>query len=170
VAIRGIERMSLAEVEHALREGACFVFYEYCISLVVVTLRRPSDIYLLPPPRGGGLAWIITHLLMLIWALVSWFMYLIFPFPLTLMSTAIPTLWMISLAITWGYKAFNDDHWQDETGMKRGLVFSVISLLFGWWGLPWGVIYTPMTMFTNLSGGCDVTDEVWALLQSSSSQ
>ena len=39
----------------------------------------------------------------------------------------------------------------------------------GWWGVPWGIIYTPLTIFTNLFGGQDVTDEVWVLLQSSAS-
>jgi hypothetical protein len=35
-----------------------------------------------------------------------------------------------------------------------------LSLLFGWWGLPWGLIYTPLTLWTNLSGGRDVTAEL----------
>ena len=35
----------------------------------------------------------------------------------------------------------------------RGLPYSAISLLFGWWGLPWGVILTPVTVLTNLTGG-----------------
>lgn len=102
--IHGIEKLSLAEVEQELSDGGCFVFYEYCISLVLVTLRRPTDIYFLRA---------------------------------------------------------------NDTGLLRGIPFVLLSLLFGWWGLPWGVIYTPLTIFTNLSGGQDVTPEVWALLQSS---
>ena len=42
----------------------------------------------------------------------------------------------------------------------RGLPYVGISLLFGWWGLPWGLIYTPVTVFANLTGGCDITAQV----------
>jgi hypothetical protein len=31
----------------------------------------------------------------------------------------------------------------------------------GWWGVPWGLIYTPLTLWTNLSGGRAVTAEEW---------
>jgi hypothetical protein len=55
----------------------------------------------------------------------------------------------------------------DELGLVRGLRFAVISLLLGWWGIPWGIIYTPLTLITNLSGGRDVTPEVRAWLQRS---
>lgn len=41
-----------------------------------------------------------------------------------------------------------------------GLKFTLISVLFGWWGIPWGPIYTIGSLFTNLSGGRDVTVEV----------
>ncbi len=50
----------------------------------------------------------------------------------------------------------------DESRFMKGLGFTMISLLFGWWGFPWGFIYTPMALFTNLSGGRDVTNEVMA--------
>jgi hypothetical protein len=29
--------------------------------------------------------------------------------------------------------------------------------VFGWWGIPWGVIYTPLTIMTNVMGGFDVS-------------
>jgi hypothetical protein len=102
--IHGIDKLSLRELEQELTNGGCFVFYEYCISLVFITLRRPTDIYFL---RGN------------------------------------------------------------DAGLLRGIPFVLISLFLGWWGLPWGIIYTPLTIFTNLSGGHDVTAEVWTLLQSS---
>ena len=35
----------------------------------------------------------------------------------------------------------------------RGLPYSLISLLFGWWGVPWGPILTPVTVYCNLTGG-----------------
>ena len=100
--IRGIDRLSSADLERELAAGGRFVVFEYCISLVAVTLRRPTDVYFL---RRGQ------------WAFV------------------------------------------------RALPYVGISLLLGWWGLPWGLIYTPLALFTNLSGGRDVTAEVKAHLQ-----
>lgn len=102
--IHGIEHLTLAEVDEVLAAGGRLVFFEYCISLVIATQRRPSSIYLLRP---------------------------------------------------------------GEMGLVRGLPFSLISLLFGWWGIPWGLIYTPLTLITNFSGGRDVTIEVRALLEQS---
>jgi hypothetical protein len=102
--IRGIEGRSFADVEAELQAGSRFVFFEYCISLVFVTLRRPSAIVLLRP---------------------------------------------------------------GELGLARGLPYTLVSLLLGWWGLPWGLVYTPVVLFTNLSGGRDVTAAVRAYLQSS---
>jgi hypothetical protein len=48
----------------------------------------------------------------------------------------------------------------DGISWVRSLPYVLVSLLFGWWGLPWGVIYTPVTIFTNLTGGCDITAQV----------
>jgi hypothetical protein len=47
-----------------------------------------------------------------------------------------------------------------DSGVLRGLPYALLSLLLGWWGLPWGIIYTPLTIFTNLCGGHDVTEQV----------
>ena len=95
--IRGIDGLGPADLETQIRAGGRFVFYEYCISLVVVSLRRPTYIYFLRP---------------------------------------------------------------GQYGVVRGLPFVLVSLLLGWWGIPWGLIYTPLTLITNLSGGCDVTEQV----------
>lgn len=38
----------------------------------------------------------------------------------------------------------------------------MLSLLFGWWGFPFGLIYTPISLFQSLSGGKDITREVMA--------
>jgi hypothetical protein len=51
-----------------------------------------------------------------------------------------------------------------EYGVVRGLPYVLLSLLLGWWGVPWGVIYTPLTIFTNLCGGHDVTEQVGGLV------
>lgn len=99
--IDGLGERSQDELRQALEAGGRFVFYEFCISLVVITFRRPSRVYFLPA---------------------------------------------------------------NDLGLVRGLPYSLCSLLLGWWGLPWGVIYTPLTVLTNLTGGCDVTAQVWPLL------
>src|SRR5438445_73428 len=102
--IYGIKELSKAELEAHLAAGGRFAFFEYCISLVVVTLRRRSGAYFL---RSG------------------------------------------------------------TRGLLRGLPYTVLSLLLGWWGVPWGLIYTPLAVLTNLSGGCDITAEVRAQLERS---
>ena len=102
VEIRGVKGLSRADLERELAAGARFVFYEYCISLIVVTLRRPSAVYFL---RGGS------------------------------------------------------------RGVLRGLPYVLLSLLLGWWGVPWGIIYTPLALVTDLTGGCDVTAQMRSLLQ-----
>lgn len=38
--------------------------------------------------------------------------------------------------------------------------YTIISLLFGWWGIPWGPIYTISALVNNFKGGKDVTAEV----------
>lgn len=45
----------------------------------------------------------------------------------------------------------------DENAIVKGLGFTAISLLFGWWGFPWGPIYTIGSVVNNLRGGKDVT-------------
>jgi hypothetical protein len=99
--IRGIEGLTSEQLEKELAAGGRFVFFEYCISLLVLTLRRPSAIYFL---KG------------------------------------------------------------DQSGLVHGLRYSVLSLLLGWWGVPWGIFYTLLTLLNNLSGGCDITAEVRAML------
>jgi hypothetical protein len=97
----GAERLTREQVEATLVAGGRLVFYEYCISFIVLTMRCPSAIYLLRP---------------------------------------------------------------GEMGLWRGLPYALVSLFFGWWGLPMGLVYTPLTLMTDLSGGRDVTDEADTLL------
>jgi hypothetical protein len=99
--IRGADNLTPAELAAALAAGGRFVFFEYCISVVVLTLRCPTDVFFLRP---------------------------------------------------------------GESAVLRGLPYTLLSLSLGWWGIPMGIIYTPLTLVTNLTGGCDVTDEVRALL------
>jgi len=41
-----------------------------------------------------------------------------------------------------------------------GLKYTLLTLILGWWGIPWGPIYTIGSLFRNLTGGVDVTAEV----------
>ena len=100
--IVGLEGLDGNELQREIERGAKFVIYQYCISVVLLTLKRPSDIYFV---RAG------------------------------------------------------------EGGMSKGLGFSMISLVLGWWGIPWGPIYTVGSLITNFGGGKDVTREVLASLQ-----
>lgn len=47
-----------------------------------------------------------------------------------------------------------------ESALVKGLPYTLISLCFGWWGFPFGFIFTPMALYTNLSGGRDVTAQM----------
>jgi hypothetical protein len=100
--LRGLKGRTLSDLDAELQAGSRFVLFEYCLSFLFVTLRRPSAVLLLGPR---------------------------------------------------------------ELGLAQGLPYTLLSLLLGWWGLPWGLVYTPVALFTNLSGGRDVTAEVWAFLQ-----
>lgn len=43
-----------------------------------------------------------------------------------------------------------------------GIGYTLQTFALGWWGVPWGLIYTPMVLITNLCGGKDVTEAVVA--------
>ena len=49
-----------------------------------------------------------------------------------------------------------------QSRIIRGLPFTLFSLLFGWWGIPHGIIFTIQSLATNLGGGKDVTEGVLA--------
>ncbi len=95
--IRGIEGMKHGELDFEIQRGAKFVLFQYCISVIVLTFRRPSDIYFLR---------------------------------------------------------------QGENAVVKGLPFTLLSLVAGWWGIPWGPIYTIQSVYNNSRGGKDVTQAV----------
>ena len=99
MAINGLEGMTADGVNMELQNGAKFLLYQYCISIVIMTFRRSSDIYFV---RAG------------------------------------------------------------QSGVGKGMPYTLVSLLFGWWGIPWGPIYTIGSLITNLRGGKDVTADVIA--------
>ncbi|MFN8286414.1 MAG: hypothetical protein U0V74_06665 [Chitinophagales bacterium] len=97
VKIEGIQGMSLADIKHEIDRGGRFVMYQYTISILVMTFKRPTDIYFI---KGS------------------------------------------------------------ESGVVKGLPYALITLFLGWWGIPWGPIYSIGSLYTNLSGGKDLTDAV----------
>jgi len=94
--IVGIEQMSPEELTSELRRGGKFVMYYYCISLLIITFRRASDVHFI---RAG------------------------------------------------------------ESSVFRGLIWTLLTLVMGWWGIPWGPIYTVQSLAVNFRGGKDVTAE-----------
>lgn len=100
--IKGSKGITANDVRLELRRGGKLVRYHYCISCLILTFRRSSDVYLV---KAG------------------------------------------------------------ESAAVKGLGYTLLSLLLGWWGFPWGIIYTFEAVTTNLSGGVDVTAEVWAALR-----
>ncbi len=62
------------------------------------------------------------------------------------------------------FKRSSDVHFvrAGEGTAARSLGYTLLTLLFGWWGIPWGPIYSFQSLYANLSGGKDVTREVLA--------
>jgi hypothetical protein len=102
IALSGSRPLFPEEIRARVAAGARLVRFEYCISLIVFTIRRQSRIYL-------------------------------------------------------------TKSWQER--YLRGLAYSLIAIMLGPWGVPWGVIYTPWSVWVNASGGVDETDEVLSLLE-----
>ncbi|MDB5306873.1 MAG: hypothetical protein JWO38_1075 [Gemmataceae bacterium] len=55
------------------------------------------------------------------------------------------------------------ENWRER--YLRGMGYSVLSLLLGPWGVPWGLVWTVRAVWTNLTGGVDVTDDILAQLE-----
>lgn len=97
VQIKNLNGITTAELQDEIAAGGKFVMYQYCVSILILTFKRPSSIYFIR---------------------------------------------------------------SNENALTSGLKYSFISLLFGWWGIPWGPIYTIGSFITNFKGGKDVTDGV----------
>lgn len=100
--IVGIEGMSAQQIAFEVQQGAKFVQYQYCISALVITFKRGTDIYLI---RAG------------------------------------------------------------ESRAMKGLGWTLLTLLAGWWGIPWGPIYTIQSLWVNLGGGHDLTAQAVSALR-----
>ncbi|SRR6266404_3253934 len=101
VGVHGVAGLTPENLQLELQRGGKFVFYQYCISILVMTFKRSSGVYFI---RGG------------------------------------------------------------KSTIKPGLGFTILSLVLGWWGIPWGPIWTISTTVTNCTGGRDVTPKVMAAL------
>lgn len=104
--INGLENMGYAEFQAELQKGGRLVVYQYVISLLVITFRRESKIYLI---KSG------------------------------------------------------------ESAIIAGLPYTLLSAVVGWWGIPWGIIYTFQVIFANLGGGKDITPQFLAALKNQQS-
>jgi hypothetical protein len=52
-----------------------------------------------------------------------------------------------------------------ESSVTKGMPYTALSLVAGWWGIPFGPIFTIWSLVVNLGGGKDVTREVVGVLQ-----
>jgi hypothetical protein len=48
----------------------------------------------------------------------------------------------------------------NQSRLLSGVPYSLISLIAGIWGIPFGIVYTIRCILSNSRGGTDVTDEV----------
>ncbi len=44
-----------------------------------------------------------------------------------------------------------------ESRVVKGLRWTALTLLLGWWGIPWGPVWSISSLWANLRGGVDVT-------------
>jgi hypothetical protein len=51
-----------------------------------------------------------------------------------------------------------------ESTLAKSIGFTILTLLVGWWGIPFGPIFTIQALVTNSRGGKDVTRQVLASL------
>jgi hypothetical protein len=70
--IHGIEGMTTAEINQELQRGAKFVLYQYCISVVVMTFKRGTDVYFIKSDEsavGKGMGWTALTFFLGWWAI-----------------------------------------------------------------------------------------------------
>lgn len=52
----------------------------------------------------------------------------------------------------------------EESAVVKGLGFTLLAFVAGWWGFPWGPIWTIEALWVNLRGGKDLTSQIAARL------
>jgi len=55
-----------------------------------------------------------------------------------------------------------------ESTLSKGLPWTLLTLAVGWWGIPWGPIFSIQSLIVNFKGGKDVTAEISASLVTAS--
>jgi len=62
------------------------------------------------------------------------------------------------------FKRGSDVHFvrHGESTFGMALPYTLATVLLGWWGIPWGPIHSIGSLYTNLTGGKDVTREMLA--------
>src|SRR5450755_2648763 len=95
--IKNLQGLTADQINTELTNGAKFLIFQYCISIIVMTFKRSSDVYFVKAR---------------------------------------------------------------ESTSKYSIGFTIVTLLLGWWGIPWSPVYTIGSLRTNLSGGKDVTNEI----------
>ena len=99
--IIGIEGMTPSQLNFELQRGGRFVIFQYAISVIILSFRRPSNVYFI---RAG------------------------------------------------------------EGTTSKSISFTILTFLAGWWGIPFGPIFTVQALVTNFRGGKDVTKQIVASL------
>jgi hypothetical protein len=102
--IKNIDGLTNHEIRSLINEGGKFIIYPYSISIIFMSFKRFSDIYLIKP---------------------------------------------------------------NEKATQYGTQYILASLVLGWWGIPWGPIYTIGSIYTALKGGNDVTFEIMSEINNS---
>ena len=47
-----------------------------------------------------------------------------------------------------------------ESAVSKGLPWTLLTLVMGWWGIPWGPIFTIQSLVANFQGGKDLTKDI----------
>ena len=95
--INGIKNLTVQDLQDEVAAGGKFVIYSYCVSIIVMSFKRGTDIYFVK---------------------------------------------------------------SNENSFVKSLPWFFITLFLGWWGLPWGIIYSFGCLSNCINGGKDVTNEV----------
>ena len=51
-----------------------------------------------------------------------------------------------------------------ESAVSKGLPWTLLTLVCGWWGIPWGPIFTVQSLTVNFKGGKDITKDIIAAM------
>lgn len=69
--------------------------------------------------------------------------------------------WCVSVILITFTRASSVHYFRSwQSGFGQASLFSFISMFFGWWGFPSGIIFTPICLWRNSCGGTDVTPEI----------